>query len=96
MALAKSLHASALFKVTPPSLAAAASHASGAASRLPSLGAAARASGIVTAAAADRTSADASYSQIRAMSTSQRRLAAVEGTFRIEKDTFGELKVGGG
>jgi len=88
MALAKSIHASALFKVTPQSLAAAA-HASGAASRT-SVGAAARASGIV--AAADRTS-DASYSQIRAMSTSQRRLAAVEGSFRIEKDTFGELKV---
>merc|ERR1719385_77377 len=27
------------------------------------------------------------------MTTSQRHLAAVEGTFRIEKDTFGELKV---
>ena len=32
-------------------------------------------------------------SQTRAMTTTQRRLAAVEGTFRIEKDTFGELKV---
>ena len=84
MALAKSLHASgrALFKVTPQSLA---THASTAAS----------ASRTSTAAAASGVlSSDASYSQIRAMSTSQRRLAAVEGTFRIEKDTFGELKVG--
>ena len=33
-------------------------------------------------------------SQTRAMTTTQRRLAAVEGSFRIEADTFGELKVG--
>jgi len=32
-------------------------------------------------------------SQTRTMTTTQRRLAAVEGSYRLEQDTFGELKV---
>ena len=32
-------------------------------------------------------------SQTRTMTTTQRRLAAVEGSYRLEADTFGELKV---
>ena len=91
MSLAKSLHASsrALFKVTPQSLAVAA------ASAPPSSSSAASfrdntSTGVVVLR---RSPSGVTYSQSRTMTTSQRHLAAVEGTFRIEKDTFGELKV---
>ena len=91
MALAKNLHSSsrALLKLSAPSLSAAAKPRSFCVCKTAPSAAAAGQDGNELL----NPRASGFESQTRTMKTTQRRLAAVEGTFRLEQDSFGELKV---